>query len=467
MLIKKHIQSFWADTRMAISGNEQDFTKGSIGRAIFLLSVPMILEMIMESVFAIADIFFVSKLGAEAVSAVGITESLMTIVYALGIGFSTGTAALVSRRIGEKKNDEAAVVAVQSIIIAIGVSLFITMIGILYSDKLLVLMGASPKAVEMGASYAKIMLVSNSVIILLFVINAVFRSAGDANISMRVLWLANGVNIILDPILIFGWWIFPELGVKGAAIATTIGRGLAVVYQLHLLLKGSKRLIIRPEHIRFEFKIIKKLVNISLGGIAQYLISTSSWILLVRIIASFGSVAVAGYTIAIRILMFSILPSWGMSNAAAALTGQNLGAGQPGRAKKSVWITSLVNMVFLSIVAVLLIVFSRNFVGFFIDDSAVVQKGIEGLRYISFALFAYSVGMVIIQAFNGAGKTQIPTIINFICFWLLEIPLAWYLAMVAGLDERGVYIAIIAGDFSLTAIGLILFKRGSWKTAKV
>ena len=467
MLFKRHLRGFWINVRLAISGNEQDFTAGNIGRAVFLLSVPMILEMMMESVFAVADIFFVSKLGAEAVSVVGITESLMTIVYALGVGFSVGTSALVSRRIGEKNKEAGAVVAVQSVILATAVSLIISLVGLLYSTELLILMGASDEAIEMGASYTRIMLVSNATIILLFVINAVFRSAGDAAVSMRVLWLANGINIVLDPILIFGWGFFPAMGVEGAAIATLIGRGLAVLYQIYLLLKGTNRIKIEKRHLKFETKIIKKIIRISSGGIAQNLISTSSWIFLISIIASFGSAAVAGYTIAIRILLFSVLPSWGMSNAAATLTGQNLGAGKVHRAVRSVQITALVNMIFLSLVSIVLISFSEAFIRFFISDPEVIEKGSAGLYYISFSLFAYSIGMVMMQAFNGAGKTQIPTLLNFICFWLLEIPLAYYLAHVAGYNEKGVYLSIIAGDLLLTVLALILFKRGKWKTAQV
>ena len=467
MSISKKIKILWKELVLAISGNEQDFTKGSISKAIFLLSIPMVLEMVMESVFAVVDIFFVSKLGAEAVSVVGITESLITIIYALGIGFSTGTTALISRRIGEKKNDEAAIIAVQSIIVGILVSIVITIVGLFFSKDLLILMGASEEAIKIGSDYTLIMFSSNIVIMLLFIINAVFRSAGDANISMKVLWLANGINIILDPCLIFGWGFFPELGVKGAAIATVIGRGVAVVFQIYLLFFGSKRIKITAKHLRIDFAIIMKLLKVSIGGIAQYIISTSSWIFLIRIIASFGSIVIAGYTIGIRIIMFAILPSWGMSNASATLTGQNLGAKKPERAEKSVWLTAIINLIFLSIIATFLIIFSVNWLKLFINDPEVIKNGAVALRYISFALFAYSVGMIIIQAFNGAGKTEIPTLLNFFCFWLFEIPLAYFLSNYTELKEKGVYIAIISADILLTIIGVYLFKRGKWKTSKI
>ena len=466
MLLKKRIKVLWTDIVQSISGNEQDFTQGSITKAIVLLSIPMVLEMIMESVFAVVDIFFVSKLGADAVAAVGITESLITIVYALGLGFSIGTTALIARRIGEKKNNEASIIAVQSIIVGIAVSIVITIIGILFSKDLLILMGASEKAVEIGADYTLIMLSTNVVIMLLFIINAVFRSAGDANISMKVLWLANGINIILDPCLIFGWGFFPELGVKGAAIATSIGRGIAIIVQIYFLFKGSKRIKITIKHLKVNFQIIRKLIKVSIGGIGQFIISTSSWIFLIKIIASFGSIVVAGYTIAIRIILFVLLPSWGMGNAVATLTGQNLGAKKPERAVKTVYRTALINLIFLSSAAIILIIFAENWLKLFIDDTAVIEKGAVALRYISFALFLYSIGMILIQAFNGSGKTQIPTLLNFICFWLLEIPLAYFLSIYTSLNEKGVYVAIICGDVLLTIIGIYLFKRGNGRRAK-
>jgi len=467
MTLFKKLSSLKRDMFEAISGSEKDFTTGSIGKAIFLLSVPMVLEMVMESVFAIVDIFFVSKLGADAVSAVGITESLMTIVYALGIGLSTGTAALISRRIGEKRPEEAGLIAANSIIIAFIVSGFITIIGIFFSNDLLLLMGADEDVIKIGGGFTKIMLTTNFVVMLLFVINSVFRNSGDAALSMRVLWIANGINIVLDPCFIFGWGPFPELGVTGAAVSTSIGRGFAVCYQLYLLFKGNLRIKITLKSFKIKADLMFTIIKLSLGGVFQYIVATSSWIILVRIIASFGSVVVAGYTIAIRILIFALLPSWGLSNAAATLTGQNLGAKQPERAEKSVWIASIINLIFLSIVAVLLISFSEKWISLFISDIEVIKNGANGLKYISFSLFAYSIGMVMIQTFNGSGKTQIPTLINIFCFWIIEIPLAYFLATKTELGEKGVYLAIIAGDLALTIIGVFLFKQGKWKLSKI
>ena len=340
----------------------------------------MVLEMVLESVFAIADIFFVSKLGADAVSAVGITESLLSIIYALSIGLSIGTAALISRRTGEKRPEDAAKIAGNSIILALFISIFISVLGFGFAEKLLILMGADKNIIATGIGYTRIMFASNVVIMLLFVINAIFRNTGDAAISMHILWVANGNNLILDPILIFGLWFIPALGVKGAAIATTIGRGSAVIFQLYVLFKGTKRMKLVFEHFKIDIKIIYKIVQLSLGGIFQNIIATSSWIFLVRIISSFGSVVVAGYTIAIRILMFTILPSWGIGNAAATLTGQNLGAKQPKRAEKSVLIAALINMVFLSLVAIILISFSESFISFFINDEEVIANGTNGMK---------------------------------------------------------------------------------------
>lgn len=467
MSLKEKVIRFRKEIFASIRGTDYDFTSGSIGKAVFLLSIPMILEMVMESVFVIVDIFFVSKLGADAVSVVGLTESMMSIVFAIAIGLSTSTTALISRRIGEKNSEGANNTALQAILLTVLVSLFISIIGIAFDDKLLRLMGASDEVTKAAGNYTALMFGGNTFLMLLFVINAVFRSAGDAAISMRVLWIANGINILLDPCLIFGLGVFPELGVSGAAVATNIGRGIAVAYQLYLLFAGSRRIKIGKENVFVNPAIIKKLIKLSLGGVGQNLITTSGWIILVRIIATFGSVAVAGYTIAIRILIFSILPAQGISNAAATLTGQNLGANKPARAEKSIWITVSINMIFLSSIAILLISFPENWIKIFIKDALVIEKGAVGLKYISIALFAYSIGMVLVQAFNGSGKTHIPTILNFICFWVIEIPIAYFLALKTDFGERGVYIAIIVGDASLAIIGLLLFLRGSWKLSKI
>jgi len=455
------------DLKEAIAGSEQDFTSGKLSRAIFLLSVPMVLEMILESVFAVVDIFFVSKLGPDAIATVGLTESVITLVYAIAIGLSMATASMVSRRIGEKNPDAAGVVAVQAILAGILISLLIAIPGGLLAGEILELMGASPVIVREMQGYTAWMLGGNVVIMLLFIINAIFRSAGDAAVSMRVLWFANLLNIVLDPLLIFGFGSFEGLGIRGAAIATTSGRGLAVLFQFYLLFFGKKRIRIKLHHIRLNLNVMYQLIRISLGGIGQNLIATSSWIGMVRIISVFGSVALAGYTIAIRIVIFALLPSWGLSNAAATLVGQNLGAKQPDRAEKSVWATAWANMIMLAFVGVILMVFSDFFIRLFIDDAEVIRAGALGLKIISAGFIAYGLGMVMVNAFNGAGDTITPTWINLFCFWLFEIPVAWLLAIPFGMNETGVFVAIVAAETTMTLTAWILFRRGKWKEKEV
>ncbi len=463
IFLRKIIKTF----REAISGKEQDLTKITINKAIFLLAIPMILEMIMESVFAVVDIYFVSSLGFEAVAAVGLTESLMTIVYALAVGFSAATTAIVARRIGEKKKKEASVASVQAILIGIVASILIAIPGIIYAKDLLYLMGAEKDIVESFSSYTSIMLGGNVVIMLLFIINAVFRSAGDAALSMRVLLIANLLNIILDPLLIFGIGPFPELGVEGAAIATNLGRGIAVVYQLYILFFGKKRIQLKWSSIKLDFPIIKSILNISKGGIMQNIIATTSWIGLVRIISVFGSESVAGYTIALRVILFVLLPAWGLSNAASTLVGQNLGANKPDRAEKSVSKTALMNLIFMSSVSIILIMFPEFLISIFIDDPIVVAKGVLALRVISIGFVSYSLGMVFIQSFNGAGDTNIPMYINIVSFWIIEIPLAYLLAITLNYNEMGVYISIIVAETTIAIIAFILFKKGKWKLKQV
>jgi putative MATE family efflux protein len=459
--------SLWSDIKSSIAGTEQDFTEGKLGRAILLLSIPMVLEMSMESIFAVVDIFFVSRLGADAVATVGITESLITIIYAIGIGLAMGTTALVSRRIGEKDKEGASISAVQAILVAVLVSIPISLIGIFFSKDLLTLMGAEENIVENLYGYTAIMIGGNIVIMLLFVINAVFRGAGDAAISMRVLWLANGLNIILDPLLIFGIWIFPELGVKGAAVATVTGRGIGVIYQFYLLGNGKHRIAIIRKQFQVQWDVMKNLIRVSLGGIGQFIIATSSWIGLVRILAEFGSITVAGYTIAIRIFIFSILPSWGMSNAAATLVGQNLGAGKPDRAEKSVWATAYVNMGFLAIVGITFYFLADFLVSLFSSDPEIIDIGGQCLRILCYGYLAYAFGMIVIQAFNGAGDTMTPTAINFICFWMVEIPLAYFLALELGFKQDGVFYSIVVSESLLAILGYIVFRRGKWKKTNV
>lgn len=459
--------NLWTDIKNSVKGVEYDFTEGSIGKAILLLSIPMVLEMAMESIFAVVDIFFVAQLGPEAVATVGLTESMLTIVYAIAIGLSMATTALIARRTGEKNIEKAAESAVQAIVVGLAVSLPIALLGFFYSDTLLRLMGASQLIIDEMSGYTIITLSLNAIVMLLFIINAVFRGAGDAAISMRVLWIANLINIVLDPLLIFGIGPFPELGVTGAAVATSIGRGLGVVYQIYRLHHKGNRVTVEAQHWSINFSVIKRLVRLSLGGIGQYLIATSSWIGLMRIMAEFGSEALAGYTIAIRIIIFSLLPSWGMSNAAATLVGQNLGAKKPDRAERSVWITALVNMTFLILIGLSFFIFAPAFVGFFTDEKNVIQIGTQCLKIISIGYIFYSWGMIMTQAFNGAGDTMTPTYLNFICFWLIEIPLAWFLAMTLEMHSTGVFWSIVIAESMLGVLGVIVFRRGKWKQQKV
>lgn len=465
--IRRLLRSFFSDVREAVSGTEQDFTEGRLSRAILLLSIPAVLEMIMESLFVIVDIYFVSKLGANAVATVGLTESMITIVYAISLGLATATTSMVSRRIGEKNPYKASQTAFQAIITGLIVSLLIAIPGAIYSGKLLDLMGASPEIISRMGGYTRIMLGGNFVIMMLFIINAIFRSAGDAAIAMRVLWIGNIINIILDPCFIFGWGPFPEMGVAGAAVATTTGRGIAVLYQFYLLFFGKKRIRLSIKHLGFNLAIITKLIKLSIGSIGQNLIGTTSWIALVRIISVFGSEVVAGYTIAIRIVSFTLLPSWGISNAASTLVGQNLGAKKPERAERAVLITGWVNMILLGTVGIILVIFPGTFISFFIQDPVVLKSGIECLRIVSIGYIAYGFGMVLVNSFNGAGDTATPLKINFFAFWMIEIPLAWILAIKSGMKESGVFWAIVIAESIMTITAFIVFRQGKWKLKEV
>lgn len=466
-LNRRDLSRILGEIKESISGTTQDFTTGSVGKAILLLSIPMVLEMLMESIFAIVDIFFVSKLGADAVATVGLTESLITIVYAVGIGLSTATTALVARRIGEKQAEGASKVAAQAIIAALTISLLIGIPGAIFAPELLHLMGADANTIAQHSGYTRWMLGGNVVIMLLFTINAAFRSAGDAAISMRVLLLANIINIVLDPILIFGLGPIPALGIEGAAIATNIGRGFAVLYQLKLLFGGRTRIKVYLKEFLPDFKLIGHLLKLSVGGIGQMIIATSSWIGLVRIISIYGNEALAGYTIAIRIIIFALLPSVGISNAAATLVGQNLGAGSPERAERSAYATGIVNMVVLGLIGLVFVLFPKSFVMLFTTDPLVVKYASECLQIVSFGFLSYGLGMVMVNAINGAGDTSTPTYINLFCYWLLEIPLAYFLAVVWGLHEQGVFYSILIAETVMTITAFIIFRRGKWKQVKV
>jgi putative MATE family efflux protein len=459
--------SFWGAIREALRGSHQDFTAGSLNRAIFLLAIPMVLEMVLESLFAVVDVFWVGRLGADAVATVGLTESLLTLVFAVGMGLALSTTAMVARRIGEKDPSGAAVAGVQSITLGLATSLIIGLPCWFYAPRLLQLMGASPQIVATGSGYARIALGGCGAIVMLFLNNAIFRGAGDAAVAMRLLWVSNIINLILDPCLIFGWGPFPKLGVTGAALATFTGRSIGVLYQFYRLLRGTERIRILLTQLRLNFEVLWRLVRVSLTGILQFAIANVSWIGLVRIVSMFGSAALAGYTIAIRIVIFVILPSWGLSNAAATLVGQNLGAKQPERAEKSVWRTGLYNMAFLGFVGLIFIVFTEPTIRIFTNDPTVVPLAVSCLRILSYGNIGFAYGMVMLQAFNGAGDTVTPTIVNFFGFWLLEIPLAYALAVPLHFHANGAYYSIVISEGAIATAGILLFRRGHWKRQQI
>jgi putative MATE family efflux protein len=460
-------RSLWQGLKDAIRGTEADYTRIPLRRAIFLLGVPMMLELMMESTFAVADIWFVGKLGASAIATVGLTETYLFLLYAVAMGLSMGITAIVARRIGEHDAAAASVTAVQAILIGAAVSLPFAIIGVVWAPELLAFMGADAWTLEHGAAYMRWMLGSNVVIMLLFVINAIFRGAGDAAIAMRVLFVANAINIVLDPMLIFGFGPIPAMGIEGAAIATVIGRGTGVALQLWLLVRGGKHIRARLQHLGWHPAVALNIVRTSLGGIGQMIIGMTSWIFLMRILASIGSEAVAGATIAIRILMFTMMPAWGMSNAAATLVGQNLGAGHADRAESSVWWVGVYNMVFMLLVSLAFFFASDRLVGLFSTDAGVIAVGSEWLRIVSYSFCVYGWWMVATQAFNGAGDTVTPTRINFVFFWLIQIPLCWALAIPLGWQQSGVFWGVFVSETGVGLFTLWLFTRGGWKTARV
>jgi putative MATE family efflux protein len=460
-------QGLWDALKESLRGSHQDFTEGPLGRSIFLLSVPMVLETVMESVFALVDVFFVGRLGPDAVATVGLTESMLTLIYAVAMGLSIGATALVSRRIGEKDPEQAARTAVQAVGLGVLLGVPISVAGAVFARPLLGLMGGSPWVLEHGVAYAQVMLGSMTSVVLLFLINAIFRGAGDAAIAMRVLWLANILNIILAPCFIFGWGPFPEMGVTGAAVGTALGRTAGVVYQLYRLGQGSGHLRVRREHVRLELKTMLAMLRLSGLGMFQAFVATTSWLVLARIVAVFGSAATAGFTIAMRLILFALLPSWGLGNAAATLVGQSLGAKKPERGEKAVWTAARYNVIFLGSVGVLFIAAATPIIAAFTKDPASAAYGVTCLRIVSAGFIFYAFGMVLEQAFNGAGDTMTPTLVNLGCFWVLELPLAWVLAGPVGMGPTGAFFSITASYCVLAVVSVLLFRRGHWKLRTV
>lgn len=451
----------------AIRGTDADYTKINLNKAIFLLAVPMMLELVMESTFAVVDIFFVGKLGSSAVATVGLTETFMFVLYSIAMGLATAVTAIISRRIGEGKKKEAGVTSVQAIIIGLIASVPFTIAGIFFSKDLLALMGADDWALEHGYHFTQWMLSGNAVIMLLFVINAIFRGAGDAAIAMRILWISNIINIILDPIFIFGLWFVPAFGIQGAGMSTTIGRGTGALIQLWILFKGGKHIRATFQAIGWNSKIIFNIVKTSIGGVGQVFVGMSSWIFLMRILSGIGSDAVAASTIALRIMLFTLMPAWGLSNAAATLVGQNLGAGKPDRAEQAVWKTGFYNMIFLAVISLLYFFFNKSLIRIFTNEVAIVDIGSTWLRILSYSYFVYGWWMVSVQAFNGAGDTKTPTLINLVFFWMIQIPLSYILAIGLDWSYYGVYWGVFISETSVGLFTLWLFTRGKWKTVTV
>jgi putative MATE family efflux protein len=451
--------------RESLRDDEQDYTRGPIGRALGLLAIPMMLEMSMESVFAIVDIAFVAKLGTDAVAAVGITEAVVTILFAISIGLGMSVTAMVSRRIGEKDSETAARVTGQAMWIGAILSVVIGVGGSLFAEDILRLMGASDSVITTGQGYTAVMLGGSVSILYLFLLNAAFRGAGDASVALRSLFLANGINIVLDPCLIFGLGPFPEMGVTGAAVATTIGRSIGILYQLWYLFNARGRLEFHFRHLRLDAALVKRMLIISIGGIGQFLVTTSSWIIIMRIVAVYGSPAIAAYTIALRLLEFVWLPAWGLGNAAATLVGQNLGAGKPQRAEESAWRAARYNTVFLSTIGLVVFILAPQIAVLFSADADVIRITTHCLRILGVGFPMYAIGMIITQSLNGAGDTKWPTMLNLVCFWVVQIPLAYWLATDVGLGPNGVFLAIVVSESLLTLLGVIVFRSGRWKSS--
>jgi putative MATE family efflux protein len=458
-------ERWWHLVRDAIRGTQQDYTTGPIARSLILLAVPMVLETAMESLFAVCDVFYVSRLGSDAIATVGLTESLMTLVYTAAIGLSIGVTATVARRIGEKDPTGAARAGTQAIWLGIMVSAIIGITGVIFAPDLLRLMGASESVRATGVGYTRTLLGGSGTVLLLWLVNAVFRGAGDATIAMRTLWLANGINILLAPVLIFGPGPLPAMGVTGAAVATTIGRGIGVLYQITQLRRRDGRIVIHRQDLKIVPDVMMSLVRLSGTGTFQIFVATASYVGLVRVVSTFGSTVLAGYTIGIRLIIFVLLPSWGLANAAATMVGQSLGAGKPERAERAVRLAGYYNLVVLGSVSLIFIVFARLIVSVFTHDPMVAHEGSLALRTIGAGLIFYAYGMVLHQSFNGAGDTWTPTMLNIVCFWMLEIPAAWFLSRQLG--SFGVYLAFPIAESVLTVLSLVMFRRGRWKLRKV
>ncbi len=462
--MSKIFKAIWS----ALKGEDKNFTEMSINKALVYLSIPMILEMAMESLFAVVDIYWISRLGSEnATSAIGLTEVFMFIIMSIALGLSMPATAMVARRIGEKKNKEAGDAAFQAIFLAIIVSIVVGLIGFFFAEELLRIMGSSEALISEGVIYTKIILAFNIVLMLLYVNNAIFRGAGDANVAMRTLWLSNGINLILDPLLIFGFWIFPEMGIKGAAIATCTGRSIGVLYQFYHMWNGKNVIHLIARNIKIKLDVIVRLLKLSIGGAGQHLITSASWIFIAWIINKSGEVSFAAYTYSFRVIIFTLLPSWGVAMAAATLVGQNLGAGRPDRAEESVWKAAFYNMLLLCFLSLLAFFFADDIMAIFSQNPRVIREGSLALKIICAGYIFYAYEMVIGQAFNGAGDTITPTVLNFICFWLIQIPLAYYLAVVCDWGPTGVYVTIAISSSILAIMAVLVFRRGKWKTVKV
>jgi putative MATE family efflux protein len=465
--ISHNKSSFINLLKQAVRGDVKDFTTGNINKAIFLLAVPMVLEMLLESLFAIVDIYFVNQVGNDAVSTVILTEASLTILYSVAWGLAMGVTALIARRTGEKDFKSAANVAAQAVILAIFFSIIISLIGFLFPKQILGFMGASAQVVQEHYHFTQVMLTGNIVIMLLFVNNGIFRGVGNANIAMKALLIANSINIVLDPLLIKGIGPFPQMGLMGAAVATTIGRACGVLFQLYYLFNGKALITLIKKQFAVNVPLIKSILTTSAGGMFQFIIGSCSWMFLAMLIAESGSTITAGYGTAIRICIFTILPAWGLANAAATLVGQNLGANQPERAEKSVWRTAFIALLFFAIVAVIFYFFGTVLMRFFTHDAEVIKAGTLCLQVLAIGYIFFAYGMVIVQSFNGAGDTKTPTIINLFVYWLLQIPLAWFLAKYLKMGPLGVYCAICIAESILAVISIIIFRRGKWKLVKV